>query len=131
MRTLSRVFLLAALCLSAIVAHAHHSFAVYFDANQIISRTGVAESFAFRNPHGILVFKVKNKDGVEEEWKAETNSPSLLMRRGWSKDSVKAGETITVEGWPARDGSKLIRIRKVTRANGETIGSVLDPTQQK
>lgn len=125
------VFLSLALLASAGAAYAHHSFAVYFDSDRIVSVTGVVTGFSFRNPHGVMTLKVKNKAGVEEEWKGETNSPSVLERRGWTKDSVKAGDTVTLEGWPARNGANLVRIRKVTRANGETIGGTLDPTEQK
>ena len=124
---------LLAITLTAIAgaALAHHSFAVYFDSNKTVSVTGVVSNFSFRNPHGVLTLKVTSKTGAEEEWKGETNSPSVLERRGWTKDSVKAGDTVTLEGWPARNGANLVRIRKVTRANGETIGGTLDPTEQK
>ena len=58
---------------------------------------------------------------------AETNSPSILVRRGWTKESLKPGEKVTVQGWPARDGSHYLRMQKVMRANGEVIGRPLDP----
>ncbi len=58
-----------------------------------------------------------------EHWRVETNSPNILKRRGWSEDSIAAGETITVEGYPARDGSNYMRIYRVTFADGrELIG---------
>lgn len=101
---------------------AHHSFAVFFDEAKTVTVTGTVKEFQFKNPHGVIRILSKNKSGVEEEWKAETNSPSILRRRGWMPDSLKAGEVITMEGWPARDGSNYMRMRKVTRANGEAIG---------
>jgi hypothetical protein len=103
-------------------ATAHHSFAVFFDSAKTVSVTGVVTDFQFKNPHGVIRLDAKDKAGKAEEWRFETNSPSVLKRRGWAPDSLKKGETVTVEGWPARDGSRYVRMRKVTRANGEVIG---------
>jgi hypothetical protein len=103
-------------------ALAHHSFAVFFDGNKSITLTGVVTEFKFVNPHGLIVLQVKNKDGVAEEWKIETNSPSILRRRGWAPDSLTAGETVTIEGWPGRNDAHYARLRSAKRANGEPIG---------
>src|SRR5689334_5930733 len=104
-------------------AVAHHSFAVFFDnENGIVSLRGTVTEFSFRNPHGLIRLQVKDKSGGVVEWKAETNSPSILERRGWKKDSLKAGDEIILEGWKARDGSHYMRMRKVTKADGTPIG---------
>ena len=104
-------------------ATAHHSFAVFFDSEQgIVTVRGVVTEFNFKNPHGVIRLNVKDKTGAVVEWKAETNSPSILERRGWKKDSLKIGEEINIEGWQARDGSHYMRMRKVTRADGTPIG---------
>jgi hypothetical protein len=104
-------------------AQAHHSFAVFFDNEQgVISVRGTVEEFSFRNPHGLIKVKVTDKAGKVEEWRAETNSPSILERRGWKKDSLKAGDEIVLEGWRARDGANYMRMRKVTRADGTPVG---------
>ena len=109
--------------LAAMPALAHHSFAVFFDNEQgVVSVRGVVTEFNFRNPHGIIRLNVKGKDGTVQEWKAETNSPSILERRGWKKDSIKPGEEIVLEGWRARDGANYMRMRKVTRADGSPVG---------
>jgi len=109
--------------LATMPALAHHSFAVFFDNEQgVVSVRGVVTEFSFRNPHGIIRLNVKGKDGKVEEWKAETNSPSILERRGWKKDSIKPGEEIVLEGWRARDGANYMRMRKVTRADGSPVG---------
>lgn len=117
----------AALGLAALPAVAHHSFAVFFDADRSVTVSGVVNEFQFRNPHGLIRLTVKGKEG-EETWKGETNSPSILERRGWKRDSLKAGETITIEGWPARDGSNYMRVRAVRRADGTPVGSPLRET---
>ena len=106
-------------------AWAHHSFAVFFDADKSVSITGVVTQFQFVNPHGVIRMQVKNAAGVVEEWKIETNSPSILRRRGWTPESLKTGETITLEGWPAKDNPHYARLRTAKRANGEPIGKPL------
>jgi hypothetical protein len=102
---------------------AHHSFAVFFDQDRTVSVTGVVEEFQFRNPHGLIRLTVKKAGGGTETWKAETNSPSILERRGWTHDIIKAGETITIDGWPSRDGAHYMRMRAVRRADGKPVGS--------
>jgi hypothetical protein len=119
------------LTLATQVATAHHSFAVFFDTDsQLRKVTGVVTEFRFTNPHGIVTLTVA-EGGRQVIWRAETNSPSILRRRGWSSDSLQVGEKITVEGWPARDGSKYLRLRSATRANGEPVGKAPTPVQEK
>ena len=109
--------------LACTAAVAHHSFAVFFDNEQgIVTVKGVVTEFAFRNPHGVIRLNVTDKDGKVEEWRAETNSPSILERRGWKRDSLKAGDEIALEGWRARDGKRYMRMRKVTLADGTPVG---------
>lgn len=108
---------------AAATASAHHSFAVYFDDQSIISVTGTVTDFRFTNPHAIISFTVKNAKGQIEPWRAETNAVTLLRRRGWTKDSLTIGETITVEGWPSRDGAHYMRMRTVKRADGTVLGT--------
>ncbi|HUK02409.1 MAG TPA: DUF6152 family protein [Steroidobacteraceae bacterium] len=116
-----------ALTLRAPVALAHHSFAVFFQTDKIVAVTGVVTDFQFSNPHGMIRVMVTNKDGTTEIWTAETNSPSILVPRGWSKESLKIGETVTLQGWPAKTGARYLRMQKVTRANGEVVGKPFDP----
>jgi hypothetical protein len=120
-----------ALCLTLLAfagaARAHHSFAVFFDSQKTVSITGVVKEFQFVNPHGVIRLVVLSGDGAETEWKFETNSPSILRRRGWAPDSLKVGEKVTIDGWPARDGSHYARLAKATRANGEPVGKPFDP----
>jgi hypothetical protein len=102
---------------------AHHSFAVFFDDQKIIQVTGTVTDFRFTNPHAVISFSVKNTQGQIEPWRAETNAVTLLRRRGWTKDSLMVGELVTVEGWQSRDGSKYMRMRTVTRADGTVLGT--------
>ena len=126
MRRISGLLIFLAALSGAPAALAHHSFAVHYLPDKVITMTGVVDEFRFTNPHGIVHFKVRTPEGEEEEWRAETNSPSILKRRGWTKDSIKIGDRITVTGWPARDGTNLIRISKITLPNGsELIGQAV------
>jgi hypothetical protein len=119
------------LALLARVADAHHSFAVFFDTDsQLRKVTGVVKEFRFTNPHGVVTLAVL-EGNREVIWRAETNSPSILRRRGWSADTLHIGEKITVEGWPARDGSKYLRLRSATRENGQAIGTAPTPRGEK
>jgi Family of unknown function (DUF6152) len=120
-----------ALLLAGVAAHAHHSFAVFFDADRTVSVRGTVVDFQFRNPHGLIRIKTTDKDGKESVWKAETNSPSILERRGWARDTLKAGEVITMEGWPARDGSNYLRLRTVKRADGTLVGKPLASSDEQ
>jgi hypothetical protein len=120
--------LVAASLLAAPVSEAHHSFAVHFVPDKTISVSGVVTEFRFRNPHGLLFFTATSDDGSEEAWKAETNSPNILRRRGWDEHSLKVGDRITVTGYPARDGTNYMRIYKIKFADGhELVGQAPMP----
>lgn len=125
MQTINRArrwITLGAVALVSVAAHAHHSFAVFFDDDKgLVKVTGKVTEFSFRNPHGLIRVEVI-ENGKKVEWKAETNSPSILERRGWKRDSLKPGDKIVLEGWRARDGSRYMRMRKVTMADGTPVG---------
>lgn len=104
-------------------AYAHHSFAAFFDAEKIVEVKGKVTSFRFQNPHGTIVLEVPTRDGGVREWRVETNAPVVLMRRGWSRTSLKPGDVVTIDGWQARDGKPYLRLRQAFDADGKRIGS--------
>jgi Family of unknown function (DUF6152) len=117
-----RIFVSTGL-LMPVIAAAHHSFAVHYDGERIVRVSGVVEDFRFRNPHGMIVVAGESADGVEGTWKIETNSPNILKRRGWSPESIRAGDEVVIEGYPAVDGSLSMRVYRVQFADGrELIG---------
>lgn len=119
-----RLSIIAALaCLIPAAAAAHHSFAVYFDPSKEVTIKGKVTAFRYTNPHGTIVLDVTDERGQVREWRAETNAPSVLNRRGWTRSSVKPGETVTIEGWQSRDGKPYMRLRRALRADGSLIGS--------
>lgn len=113
-------------CALANTATAHHSFAVYYDAEKIIKVDGVIESFRFTNPHAIIKLKAIDGNGVEQTWTVETTAPVFMARHGWAKDTIKPGEHVVIEGWQSRDGSNLMRMRAVFRPDGTQISGSID-----
>ena len=89
---------------------AHHSFAAEFDANQPVTLRGTVTRMEWINPHSWIHLDVKNPDGTVSKWMIEGGTPNTLTRRGFTKDSLKAGTEITVEGYRAKNGA--------LRANG-------------
>ena len=123
LRAAPLILVVAAMGASAARVGAHHSFAVFFDDQKSVTVSGSVTQFKFTNPHAIIEFSAKTPQGPLELWRAETNAVTLLRRRGWTKDSLKAGDIITVEGWPSRDGARYMRVRRVTKADGSVLGA--------
>lgn len=119
--TLHRAALIAPLLFSPTLL-AHHSAALFYDMKERVTLTGEVVRFNFRNPHAIVELSVTGEDGEKVLWTCETSSPSALRRRGWSQQSLEAGETVTLQGVPASDGTLLMRIMSVTKADGTQVG---------
>jgi hypothetical protein len=119
---ISRPSLFVALLLAAGGAYAHHSAPVFYKVEERVTVSGTVTDFKFTNPHAILKFEVVGEDGAKQQWTAETTSPSILRRRGWSQESFKPGEKVKLEGMPSIDGSYLIRITRAFREDGTEIG---------
>ncbi len=113
---------LVLLLLAATGALAHHSAPVFYKVQERITVSGTVTEFRFANPHAILKFDVVGDDGEVQHWTAETTSPSILRRRGWSQQSFTPGEKVTLEGMPSVDGSYLMRITRAFREDGTEIG---------
>ena len=111
-----------ACALAAMPALAHHSAPVFYKVEERITMTGTVTDFRFNNPHAILKFDVVTEDGETQHWTAETTSPSILRRRGWSQQSFTPGEQVKLEGMPSVDGSYLMRITRAFHEDGTEIG---------
>jgi hypothetical protein len=101
-------------------AFAHHGTANY-DMTKVVTVKGTVTDFQFVNPHTLILFDVKNDQGVIEHWQAEATSPNHLVRAGWSKDIIKSGDQITISGFRAKNGSTVMRFQKMVLANGQEI----------
>src|SRR5580692_8471421 len=97
---------------------AHHGEANY-DTDKVVSVKGTVSDFEFINPHTLITVDVKNDKGEIEKWACEARSPGMLVRvGGWDKTTLKAGDVITVFGYRAKNGSTLLRLQKLTLADG-------------
>jgi DNA/RNA endonuclease YhcR with UshA esterase domain len=99
---------------------AHHGSANY-DMSKSVSVKGTVKQFAFVNPHSAIYLQSKDEKGSAEEWLVEADSPNNLARNGWTRDSIKAGELVTVVGNQLKDGSKVMRLQKVVFADGREL----------
>ena len=112
---------------------AHHSFASEFDTTKPITVTGVVTKFEWTNPHTWIYVQGKDQDGKEANWSFEGTAPSLLIRRGMAKSTIKAGDTITIEGFRAKDATDTASSTYVTLPDGKKIrlGVVGGPSDEK
>jgi hypothetical protein len=100
---------------------AHHAFAAEFDAKKPIKLRGTVTKMEWINPHAWIHIDVKKADGTVDEWMIEAGTPNTLLRRGFTKDSLKAGTTIVVDGYQSKDGSLRANGRDVTLPDGKTL----------
>jgi hypothetical protein len=119
--------------LFALPLAAHHSFEAEYDAKKPVTLTGVVTKFEWTNPHARFYIDVKDESGNVANWNLELASPNVLTRQGWTRHALKVGDTVTVKGSLAKDGSKMANAREVTLADGKRVfaGSSGDggPTQ--
>jgi hypothetical protein len=105
---------------SALPIYAHHSFAAEFDAAKQVTLNGAVTKLEWMNPHIWLYLDVK-ADGGLEHWQCEGGAPNTLTRNGWSQNSLKSGDLITVDGFIAKDGSKTCNMRLVKLPDGRSV----------
>src|SRR4026207_1728348 len=110
-----------ALLLMPAAASAHHSFAAEFDAAKPVNLTGTFTKIEWTNPHAHIHLDVKAQTGTVTTWRVELGTPNDLMRGGWSRDSLKSGDRITVTGYAAKDGSHMITGRTVALSDGRLL----------
>ncbi|HSU88350.1 MAG TPA: DUF6152 family protein [Terriglobia bacterium] len=119
---LSLIALAASLLLTAAApAFAHHAFAAEFDAKKPVKLRGTVTKMEWINPHTWLYLDVKKPDGTVEEWMIEAGTPNTLLRRGFTKDSLKAGTEVLVDGYQSKDGSLRANGRDLTLPDGKTL----------
>ena len=100
---------------------AHHSFAAEFDASKAMRLTGTLTKIEWTNPHSYFYVDAKDEKGQVTSWTCEGGAPGALSRRGFKKGDLKIGDTLIVDGYRAKDGSRLMDARRVTLPDGRTI----------
>jgi hypothetical protein len=100
---------------------AHHSFAAEFDASKAVRLTGTLTKIEWTNPHSYFYIDVKDEKGQIANWGCEGAGPGALSRRGFKRGDVKIGDPLIVDGYRAKDGSRLIDARRVTLPDGRNI----------
>jgi hypothetical protein len=105
-------------------ALAHHSAAM-FDQSKTLEVKGVVKTWLYTNPHSFLTVSVKDAAGVIKDYSFEANGPGYLVRNGWHRNSVKAGDAVTVVMNPLRDGSAGGNLVEVTLPDGKKLSAAV------
>jgi len=100
---------------------AHHSFAAEFDSTKGISLQGVVTKLDWMNPHIWIYLDTKDDSGTVAHWQCEGGPPNTLTRNGWTKDSLKTGDQVNVEGFRSKDGSNTCNARSVKLPSGKSV----------
>jgi len=100
---------------------AHHSFAAEYDVKRPVTLKGTVTKVEWTNPHARFYIDVKDESGNVSNWNLELASPNVLVRNGWSRHTLKEGDTVTVDGAQAKDGSQMANARTVTLSDGKKV----------
>ena len=109
----------AVLCMIAPRGWAHHSFSM-FDTTKIVTISGTVQAYVWRMPHTWLQIAVPTKDGLQS-WGFECHAPTLIERKGWTRNSLKPGDKITLRMHPVRDGSREGSVIDVKLPDGTSL----------
>jgi hypothetical protein len=122
--------LLVGLCVIPVAAH--HSFSAEYDSKKVTTITGTVTKVEWMNPHVYFFIDVEGADGKVANWACEMGPPNGLQRSGWTRNTMKIGDEVTVNGTLAKDGSNQVNARTVTMtATGQKLGAASSEGQEK
>ena len=120
--SLVAVVVVVGLVVTSLPAGAHHSSAPFYDPTKSVEAVGVVKRFVFRNPHSFLFIDGEGEDGEVVEWEVELGAAVSMRRRGWTPETINAGDSIRAVGQPSRaPGTFGICCAEVTRPDGSSI----------
>jgi hypothetical protein len=105
---------------------AHHSQSIY-DMQNLSNITGTVTEFEWSNPHVVIHMDVKNDKGEVAKWLISSTAPNMLHRIGWSRNTLKPGDRITITGNRHKERRPLMYLRKIVLPNGEAVNVNLGP----
>ncbi|HTA44269.1 MAG TPA: DUF6152 family protein [Bryobacteraceae bacterium] len=121
MKTKLVVCMAGLLVAAAVPLLAHHSFAAEYDANAKLTLKGTVTKVDWMNPHIWVYVDAKDEAGKMIHWQCEGGPPNTLTRNGWTKDALKIGDEVTIEGFRAKDGTNTCNSRSVTLPDGRRV----------
>lgn len=125
-----RIFALGlGVLISSPVLFAHHGYAAY-ETDRKVTVTGTVTEWFWANPHCVLQLDATDNKGQVVHWGAETENPTTMSRQGWTKDSIKIGDQVTVTMLPAKNGKPIGRILEVVLPNGTHLAGRVNPASE-
>ena len=122
---LSIALLAGAMAMISPSAKAHHGTST-FDMSRTATIKGTVVDYQLINPHSELTIKVQQEDGTTVEWNVESVSATMLIRVGWKRDTVKAGDTVSVTGHPAKGGKPAMLLVKAVLPDGRELSTAYE-----
>jgi hypothetical protein len=113
--------LVVGLLLVCVPIFAHHGSATYDTGKVVMLKDATITKFIWANPHSIAMFDAKDDKGSVQHWAAEAGSPSALSLIGWSKNSLRPGDVVTVYVFQSKTGNPVGRLNRIALADGTTL----------